>query len=151
VGFHALGAKDKATKVDLVIERPAWPRPALVNVQWSIRADREDQLWDDFKEYVRFDRYQRGFDHYLVTNAFDPARLNALCDRREANTFIFQNVVHINTEGVLAAYGPSPAIPTAKQPAKPPRDSSMDSVRQQVQNEPLIDLSKWLASFDTQS
>jgi hypothetical protein len=46
-GFHALGAKDKATKVDVIIEHPQWPRPALVNVKWSIRADREDQLWDD--------------------------------------------------------------------------------------------------------
>ena len=146
-GFHALGAKDKATKVDLVIENPKWPRPALVNVKWSIRADREDQLWDDFKEYVRFDRDQSGFDHYLITNEFDPARLNAVCDRREANNFIFKHVVHINTEGVLAAYGPQSAAQTEKLLEKPQRDSSMERIRQQVQQARLIGLSKWLTAL----
>lgn len=148
-GFHGLGAKDKATKVDLIIESPKWPRPALVNVKWSIRADREDQLWDDFKEYVRFDRDQQGFDHYLVTNEFDPARLNAVCDRREANNFIFKQVVHINTDGVLAAYGPSPAVPALAKQGKPPRDSSMERVRQQVQQERLVSLSRWLDGLRT--
>jgi hypothetical protein len=146
-GFHALGAKDKATKVDLVIENPTWSRPALVNVKWSIRADREDQLWDDFKEYVRFDRDQRGFDHYLVTNEFDPARLNAVCDRREANHFIFKHVVHINTDGVLAAYGPPLAAQPAGKAGKPPRDSSMELVRQQVHQNRLVSLSKWLIAL----
>jgi hypothetical protein len=143
-GFHGLGAKDKATKVDLIIESPKWPRPALVNVKWSIRADREDQLWDDFKEYVRFDRDQQGFDHYLVTNEFDPARLNAVCDRREANNFIFKQVVHINTDGVLAAYEPSSAPAAEAKTGKPARDSSMERVRQQVQQARLVSLSKWL-------
>lgn len=143
-GFHALGAMDKATKVDLVIENPKWKRPALVNVKWSIRADREDQLWDDFKEYLRFDRDRRGFDHYLVTNEFDPARLNAVCERQEANTTIFKRVVHINTDGVLAAYGPPPAAQAAGKSEKPARDSSMDRVRQHVQQGQLVSLSKWL-------
>lgn len=143
-GFHALGAKDKATKVDLVIENPKWKRPALVNVKWSIRADREDQLWDDFKEYLRFDRDQRGFDHYLVTNEFDPARLNAVCERQEANTPIFKRVVHINTDGVLAAYSSPVASHAAGKPEKPARDSSMDRVRQHVQQGQLVSLSKWL-------
>lgn len=143
-GFYGLGAKDKATKVDLVIEHPNWPRPALVNVKWSIRADREDQLWDDFKEYVRFDRDQRGFDHYLITNEFDPARLNAVCDRREANNFIFKRVIHINTDGVLAAYGPPVSAPVELQQGKPQRDSSMERVRQQVHQGRLVSLSQWL-------
>ena len=143
-GFHALGAKDKATKVDLVIENPEWPRPALVNVKWSIRADREDQLWDDFKEYLRFDRDRRGFDHYLVTNEFDPARLNAVCERQEANTLIFKRVIHINTDGVLAAYGPTPTARTAGKSEKPPRDSSMERVRQHVQQDRLVSLARWL-------
>jgi hypothetical protein len=116
-------------------------------VKWSIHTDREDQLWDDFKEYVRFDRDQRGFDHYLVTNEFDPARLNAVCDRREANNFIFKHVVHINTDGVLAAYGPPPTAEVAGKSGKPPRDSSMELVRQQVQQFRLVSLSKWLMAF----
>jgi len=148
-GFHPLGAKDKATKVDVIVENPQWTRPALVNVKWSIRADREDQLWDDFKEYVRFDRDQRGFDHYLITNEFDPARLNAVCDRREANNFIFKQVVHINTDGVLAAYGPPPAAVQNAEQAKRAADSSMQRVRQQVQQGRLISLSQWLAGLGT--
>jgi hypothetical protein len=143
-GFRTLGAKDKATKVDVIVEHPRWARPTLINVKWSIRADREDQLWDDFKEYVRFDGDQRGFDHYLITNEFDPARLNAVCDRREANNFIFKNVVHINTDGVLAAYG-STAQVTSK--VKPARDSSIERVRQQVKDGRLISLSKWLQAL----
>jgi len=147
-GFHGLGAKDKATKVDLVIEQTQWPRPALVNVKWSIRADREDQLWDDFHEYVRFDRDHRGFDHFLVTNEFDPARLNAVCDRREANNFVFKNVVHINTDGLLAAYGPPVAGPAVESTLKPHQDSSMDRIRQHVQNGRLVSLANWLTRLD---
>lgn len=147
-GFYAPGAKDKATKVDIVIEHSAWPRPALVNVKWSIRADREDQLWDDFKEYVRFDRDHRGFDHYLVTNEFDPARLNAVCDRREANSFVFKHVIHINTEGVLAAYSP-PSVEQTKQNEAVASDSSADRVRLQVKQKRLISLSQWLSALSS--
>jgi len=143
-GFRTLGAKDKATKVDLIVEHPQWSRPTLINVKWSIRADREDQLWDDFNEYVRFDGNQRGFDHYLITNEFDPARLNAVCDRREANNFIFKNVVHINTAGVLAAYG-STGQDTSK--SKLAKDSSIERVRQQVKDGRLISLSKLLSTL----
>lgn len=150
-GFHGLGAKDKATKVDLVVEHSQWPRPALVNVKWSIRADREDQLWDDFHEYVRFDRDHIGFDHYLVTNEFDPARLNAVCDRREANNSIFKQVVHINTDGVLAAYGPSRAGVGNEKASQVQRDSSMDRVRQHVQKGRLISLAQWLTRLNTKS
>lgn len=147
-GFHSLGAKDKATKVDLVIDHTEWTRPALVNVKWSIRADREDQLWDDFKEYVRFDRDQGGFDHVLVTNEFDPARLNAVCDRRESNNFVFKNVVHINTAGLLAAYSPLGGSESEVEPigsAKPA--SSIQKVREQVANKRLISLGDWLAEL----
>ncbi len=146
-GFHSPGAKDKATKVDVIVEHPKWARPALVNVKWSIRADREDQLWDDFKEYVRFDRDQRGFNHYLVTNEFDPARLNAVCDRREANNFIFKQVVHINPEGVLAAYGSPVALAQKTAKAKPKVDSSVSRVRQQVEQGRLISLTQWLSAL----
>lgn len=144
-GFSMPGARDKATKVDLVLEHPAWQRPALANVKWSIRADREDQLWDDFKEFVRFDRDQRGFDHYLVTNEFDPARLNAACDHREANNFVFRNVVHVNTDGVLAAYFPSKGVPAKA--IRRDNDSSMEKVRQQVAARRLISLGDWLTNM----
>ena len=149
-GFYAPGPRDKATKVDLVLGHPDWPRPALVNVKWSIRADREDQLWDDFKEYVRFDRDHRGFDHYLVTNEFDPARLNAVCDRREANNYVFNRVVHINTNGVLAAYGPSGSGDAAQADAKAETQSSMERVQRQVRENRLISLSQWLNGLQTQ-
>lgn len=144
-GFYAPGAKDKATKVDLVVEHQKWTRPALVNVKWSIRADREDQLWDDFKEYVRFDRDHRGFDHYLVTNEFDPARLNAVCDRREANSFAFKQVVHINTDGLLAAYGTGST--SELKTDKVLGETSMQRVRQQVLKGRLVGISKWLTAL----
>jgi hypothetical protein len=150
-GFYAPGPRDKATKVDLVIEHVSWARPALVNVKWSIRADREDQLWDDFKEYVRFDRDQRGFDHYLITNEFDPARLNAVCDRREANNYVFKQVVHINTDGVLAAYGVTPTTLDEREKAKQPAESSIDRVHLQVQHGRLVSLSRWLTALGTQT
>lgn len=140
-GFYPLGAKDKATKVDLVLQNSRWPRPVLVNVKWSIRADREDQLWDDFKEYVRFDRDQHGFDHYLVTNEFDPARLNAACDRREANSFVFKNVVHVNSAGILAAYS-LPVLDGGA--AEAGAESSMERVRSHISAGRLISLSTWL-------
>jgi hypothetical protein len=145
-GFRTLGAKDKATKVDIIVEHPKWTRPTLINVKWSIRADREDQLWDDFKEYVCFDGDQRGFDHYLITNEFDPARLNAVCDRREANNFIFKQVVHINTDGVFASYGSTAQIASK---VKLARDSSIERVRQQVKDGRLISLSKLLYTLGT--
>ena len=146
-GFYGSGPKDKATKVDVVIENANWPRPLLVNVKWSIRADREDQLWDDFNEYVRFDRDHRGFDHYLITNEFDPARLNAVCDRREANNFVFKNVVHINTDGVLAAYKTPAAIAQVVEKSQQASESSMERVSRQVEQGRLISLSGWLAAF----
>lgn len=144
-GFYSPGAKDKATKVDLVVEHPAWPHPALVNVKWSIRADREDQLWDDFKEYVRFDRDHHGFSHYLVTNEFDPARLNAVCDRREANNYVFKQVVHISTEGLRVTYGQMqpPKHAGVRSVKKVARDSIF-RVNQQIHGGRLIDLAKWL-------
>jgi len=146
-GFFSPGTRDKATKVDIVIECPAWSQPALVNVKWSIRADREDQLWDDFKEYVRFDRNHRGFEHYLITNEFDPARLNAVCDRREANNFVFKNVVHINTDGLLAAYQPTAATALVTESPKPNAETSMERVRRQVKEGRLISLSQWLKAL----
>ncbi len=139
-GFYAPGAKDKATKVDLVIEHPRWPRPALVNVKWSVRADREDQLWDDFQEYIRFDRDGRGFDHYLLTNEFDPARLNALCDRRQANSHVFKHVVHISTAGLLSAYGSSSTKSDRS-------ESSFSKVARQIESKRLISLSDWLETL----
>lgn len=150
-GFYAPGPKDKATKVDLVIEHETWARPALVNVKWSIRADREDQLWDDFKEYVHFDRDHRGFDHYLVTNEFDPARLNAVCDRREANNYVFNQVVHINTDGILAAYGADLLTPGETDKGKQAGESSIERVRLQVLQGRLVSLSRWLTALGTQT
>jgi len=150
-GFYAPGPKDKATKVDVVVEHTAWSRPALVNVKWSIRADREDQLWDDFKEYVRFDRDHRGFDHYLITNEFDPARLNAVCDRREANSYVFKQVVHITTDGLLAAYGPALVVDDGADTGRRTGESSVERVRLQVHQGRLVSLSEWLVALGTRT
>ena len=145
-GFYAPGAKDKATKVDLVVEHPKWSRPTLINVKWSIRADREDQLWDDFQEYVRFDRDGRGFDHYILTNEFDPARLNALCERRQANSHVFKQVVHMSTHGVLAAYGLSSTRAIFNKAEK--GNNSFQKVLQQIQTGRLVSLAEWLKNLN---
>jgi hypothetical protein len=139
-GFYAPSHTKKATKVDLVIENPKWPRPILVNVKWSIRADREDQLWDDFNEYTGYEQDGRGFDHYLLTNEFDPARLNALCNRRQANSYVFLKVVHINTDGLLAAY-------QMRFKADLKGESSFSKVAQQIETGRLIPLTQWLKSL----
>jgi hypothetical protein len=105
-----------------------------------VRADREDQRWDDFQEYFRFDRDGRGFDHYLLTNEFDPARLNALCDRRQANSHVFKHVVHINTTGLLTTYGPSASKSS-------PIESSFQKVSRQIKTGRLVSLADWIENL----
>ena len=146
-GFEPNRGNTKDPILDVLVEYPDHRQPAFIHTAWTLTPGREDQLWDDFKEYVRFDRDQRGFDHYLITNEFDPARLNAVCDRREANTFIFKHVVHINTDGVLAAYGPPLAALQGAEKGKAGGNSSMQRVRQQVEQSRLISLSKWLSAL----
>jgi hypothetical protein len=80
-------------------------RRALVSVKWSVRADRDEQFGVDFDTYARLEDSGEDFDFVLVTNEFDAARLVSACDRRVPGRQLFNHVVHVNPQGVLAVYG----------------------------------------------
>ena len=103
-GFRPPPRNEKPRKVDLAIIGPK-RRRVLASVKWSIRADREEQFGTDFEAYARLEDAGRDFAYVLVTNEFDAARLTAACERRRQNANLFTSVVHVNSQGPLAAYG----------------------------------------------
>jgi hypothetical protein len=103
-GFYRPREGEPPPEVDLALVRRADGRRTLVTCKWSVRSDRERQFGADFLAYTAKDQ-GRGFDYVLVTNEFDPARLAAACDNRRENALIFSDVVHVNLDGPLAAYG----------------------------------------------
>ncbi len=103
-GFRTPRESEKPRKVDLAVIGPG-DRRILASVKWSVRADREEQFGVDFDTYARLEDLGRNFDFVLVTNEFDAARLVAACERRSQNASLFSAVVHVNPQGVLAAYG----------------------------------------------
>ncbi len=104
-GFHRPSPAEKVKKVDLAVLAPA--RRILVSAKWSIRADREEQFLSDFESYSRLESAGEDFEYVLITNEFDAARLRAACERRRQNAHLFTKVVHINPQGIIAAYGRS--------------------------------------------
>jgi hypothetical protein len=103
-GFNPQGDTEKRKRVDLAIWKPDESKRLLVTAKWSVRADREEQFGTDFDAYVRVNA-GRPFEHVLITNEFDAARLKAACERLAGNAFLFTTVVHVNPEGVLHTYG----------------------------------------------
>jgi hypothetical protein len=132
-GFASPPRREKPKKVDLVVVGPR-KRRVLVSAKWSIRADREEQFSSDFDVYARLERLGQDFEYVLVTNEFDPARLNAACERRKQNANMFSSVVHVNPRGVLAAYGGD-------------RSSSADQVAKHIKSGRLISLERWLSQL----
>lgn len=128
-GFHSPPANEKAKKVDLALITPR--RRVLMSAKWSVRADREEQFQSDFEAYARLESAGQDFDYVLVTNEFDAARLKAACERRKQNAALFSSVVHINPEGVLAAYGNA-------------NRGSVRDLRGHVADGRLISLEQWL-------
>jgi hypothetical protein len=128
-GFHPPPPTEKGKRVDLALLRPG--ERTLVSAKWSIRADREEQFHSDFEAYARLESAGQDFSYVLVTNEFDAARLKAACERRRQNAPLFTHVVHINPEGVLAAYGTTD------------RGSSA-VVRSHVESGRLLSLAAWL-------
>lgn len=106
-GFHAPPAGARAEEVDLALVRPSGER-VLISAKWSIRSDRERQFIVDFNNYDRLNAIDRSFGHVLVTNEFDPARLKRNCETRAGNAPLFNQVVHVNPDALLATYGASP-------------------------------------------
>jgi hypothetical protein len=103
-GFNPQGEEEKQKRVDLVLSDTANARHILVTAKWSVRADREEQFGTDFQAYVRAN-VARPFDHVLVTNEFDAARLKHACIELAANAHLFHAVVHVNPHGLLHAHG----------------------------------------------
>ncbi len=131
-GFANERKGEKPNKVDLIVLGSDQHRPRLVTAKWSIRADREKQFQTEFTSYLNAKSDNKPFDYVLVTNEFDPARLVRACEFMAANAHMFSEVVHINTSGLVAAYGPGP-------------EDSMKKVIEYVQSGRLISLEKWLS------
>jgi hypothetical protein len=130
-GFYPSRGNEKAKRVDLAIVKPASGHRTLVTAKWSIRADREEQFVTDYDVYERLEQAGQEFDYVLVTNEFDPARLVAACDNLRGNRLLFSHVVHVNTDGLVAAYGPSP-------------QRSAAAVLDRIKSKRLYSLSDWL-------
>jgi hypothetical protein len=132
-GFHTAPAGQKPRRVDLAIILPNGRR-VLVSAKWSVRADREEQFGVDHETYSRLENLGRNFDFVLVTNEFDAARLVAACRRRISNADLFTQVVHVNSNGPLAAYGAE-------------LRRSARELPEQITKKRLIDLDRWLTAL----
>lgn len=107
-GFKNVRDGEKVNKVDAVVIRKADQHRTLITAKWSIRADRERQFQSDFGDYVRAMSGNSPFDYVLLTNEFDPARLQRAVLRMAGNSRMFATVVHIAPQAVRAVYGPQP-------------------------------------------
>lgn len=130
-GFENKDIGEKPNRVDLVITRERDYRRILATAKWSIRADREKQFQQEHQSYVRANSVNRPWQFVLITNEFDPARLMRACEAFQGNYYMFEKVVHINPEGILAAYGEG-------------AESSMAKVRKYITEGRLVSLSGWL-------
>lgn len=104
-GFNRAKRGTKENKVDLAIIRPNIRM--IVTAKWSVRADREKQIATDYEEYCNAESENQKFQYVFVTNEFDPARLKHACEALFRNNLMFDQVVHINTDALRAAYRPS--------------------------------------------
>jgi hypothetical protein len=136
-GFRRPPGQEKARKVDLALARPSRVR-VLVSAKWSVRADREEQFGVDFDTYARLEDRGDDFEFVLITNEFDAARLASACDRRVPGRPLFDQVVHVNPAGVLAAYS---ALGTPAQAR-----SAATRLPELVDSGRLMSLASWLAN-----
>lgn len=132
-GFRPPPPNEKEKRVDVAL---TWKRQrTLVSAKWSVRADREEQFQSDFEAYARLESAGQDFDYTLITNEFDAARLKAACERRRQNALLFTQVIHINPEAVLAAYGGV-------------SQRSGREVRAHIESGRLMSLQAWLERLD---
>jgi hypothetical protein len=134
-GFNRAKQGGKENKVDLAIVRPSMR--TIVTAKWSVRADREKQFPTEYEEYCNAESKNEKFQYVFVTNEFDPARLMRACDMLFRNNPMFDYVVHINTEAVMAAYG---------EPTGEDRRSGLSRRRviEHIENGRLVSLERWL-------
>lgn len=145
-GFNPHGESEKAAEVDLALWRENAPPPQriLVSSKWSVRADRERQFDSDFDDYSKSNTGEL-FDYVLVTNEFDAARLDAACSKIRGNRYLFNTVVHVQPEAVLAAYGDRALRP----PNAGARGRSRASAKlpYHLRSERLLSLEQWLTEL----
>jgi hypothetical protein len=146
-GFASHGSALERAEIDLALwQKQARGRRILVSAKWSVRADRERQFTSDFSEYEKANS-AGPFDYLLITNEFDAARLYAAANMIYGSGYLFRQVVHVQPEGVLVAYGDE-----AKPAPKPPKQSGGRKARNLpslMQEGRLGDLGSWLDSVLT--
>lgn len=148
-GFTAVGEAGRRAEADLAMwEKRRGGHRIMVSAKWSTRADRERQFESDFDDYGKASAGGL-FDYVLVTNEFDAARIDAACEKVRGNQYLFTDVVHVQPEAVLIAYGKAAEPSAAKRPAKsttkpkrkPPKAQQL---RAHLEKGRLISLSTWL-------
>ena len=132
-GFNRARQGSKENKVDVAIMRPHMR--TIVTAKWSVRADREKQFPTEYDEYCKAESLSQKFNYVFVTNEFDPARIMRACEVMAGNNPMFDHVVHINTDGLKAAYGAQ---------ARGNPTSSWGRVMQHIDSGRLISLEGWL-------
>jgi len=127
------GKGEKPNKVDIAIVRPGMR--TLVTAKWSVRADREKQFTTDFSDYIGAESDRQPFEYVFVTNEFDPARLARAAEQLAGNAFMFNYVVHINTDALKATYG------------NVGDDSTMRRVLDLIDRRRILSLAQWLETL----
>jgi hypothetical protein len=140
-GFNRAKSGAKENKVDVAIVRPSMR--TIVTAKWSVRADREKQFPTEYEEYCNAESANQKFQYVFVTNEFDPARLMRACEALFRNNRMFDHVVHINTDGIRAAYGELPAGGGRATDSRRRVIEHIDSGR-------LISLERWLSTLSSQ-
>lgn len=144
-GFASHGAALDRAEIDLALwELKPNGRRILVSVKWSVRADRERQFQSDFNDYITANSGGL-FDYVLITNEFDAARIDAACSRVHGNRHLFSEVVHVNPEGVLVAYGSDADAAPEGRAAGTSRKSR--SLREHIDQQRLVSLEHWLTGI----
>ena len=146
-GFNPQGTLLKRTEVDLALWKAgSHGRRLLVSAKWSVRADRERQFDSDFEDYSKSSSGGR-FEYILITNEFDAARLDAACGKVHGRDYLFNQVVHVQPQAVLVAYGPEIKPRVSKGPPQagegPGRRKSR-SLPGHLANGRLLSLADWL-------
>ncbi len=131
-GFGREKSGEKPNKVDVAVLGPSLR--TLVTAKWSVRADREKQFVTDFADYVGAESARKPFEYVFVTNEFDPARLMRACELLSGKNRLFDHVVHINTDGIRAAYSGK-------------SDDTVKRVLELMEEGRLIGLDKWIGSL----
>lgn len=136
-GFNRARTGDKPNKVDVAVIRPGMR--TLITAKWSVRADREKQFVTDFADYVSAESERQPFEYVFITNEFDPARLVRACDQLSTNKPMFDHVVHISTDAVIATYGNTDGSSES---------ASMKRVVDHIASGRLKSLQSWLEDLD---